>query len=828
MGNPHTSGSDQPPGSPREDQRLAALRGLQVLDTPREAAFDDLTALVADICQTPIALISLIDESRQWFKSAVGLKEEQTPRKVAFCAHALDNPDLLLVPDATQDPRFAANPLVTGEPGIRFYAGAPLVTPEGHTLGTLCVIDRVPRQLNERQLTALRVLGRQVMTELQLRHRLREHAKAEEALRQSEAGQRQLVRSLENQRARLVEAQAVAKVGSWETDLVTMAVGWSGETHRIFGTNPETFAPTHAGFLELVHPDDRAAVDRAFQQSLGAREVQSIEHRVLLPDGSLKFIMERWQVYYDAHARPLRATGTCRDITERKIAEEELRYQAALLDKAQDAIIVRDLAHRITYWNKSAERLYGWTAAEAAGRSVRELLYFDPGIFDDTMTRLLAQGEWTGELVQRRKGGGPLTIEGRWTLVRDEAGRPRAVLAINTDITERKKLEQQFLRAQRLESIGTLAGGIAHDLNNLLAPITMGVDLLKLFDPPPRSLPVIENIERSARRGTELVKQVLSFARGVEGARVALQVRHILNEVESIAVNTFPKNITVETRLPRDLWPVLADPTQLNQVVMNLCVNARDAMPDGGRLELVAGNTELDAQYAAMNRGMVPGRYVLIQVTDTGTGMPREIIDRIFEPFFTTKELGKGTGLGLSTVLGIVRSHGGFVNVYSEVGRGSTFKVYLPAQAADAGTAADGHVGEALPRGNGELILVVDDETSILDITKQTLLAFGYRVLTAGDGAQAISLYALQRDEVALVLTDMMMPVMDGTALIRALQRINPKVRVIAASGLRGNQDVAHATSAGVKHFLPKPYSADMLLQLINQVLHDGGSRPPL
>ncbi len=401
------------------------------------------------------------------------------------------------------------------------------------------------------------------------------------------------------------------------------------------------------------------------------------------------------------------------------------------------------------------------------------------------------------------------------------------MLAINTDITERKKLEQQFLRAQRLESIGTLAGGIAHDLNNLLAPITMGVDLLKLFDPPPRSLPVIENIERSARRGTELVKQVLSFARGVEGARVTLQVRHILTEVESIATNTFPKNITVETRVPRDLWPVLADPTQLNQVVMNLCVNARDAMPAGGRLELAAGNAELDAQYAAMNRGMAPGRYVVIQVTDTGTGMPKEIIDRIFEPFFTTKELGKGTGLGLSTALGIVRSHGGFVNVYSEVGRGSTFKVYLPAHEAGEGPVADHHGVGPLPRGNGELILVVDDEASVLDITKQTLLAFGYRVVSAEDGAQAISCYALQRDEIALVLTDMMMPVMDGATLILALQRINPRVRIIAASGLKANQDVVRASSAGVKHFLPKPYSADVLLQLINQVLRHGGSRPP-
>jgi PAS domain-containing protein len=296
MSTPPNSGSDLGPGSLRENQRLAALRALEVLDTPREPTFDDITALVADICQTPIALITLIDESRQWFKSAVGLAGGQTPREHAFCIHALDNPDLLLVPDATLDARFAGNPFVTDEPRIRFYAGAPLVTPEGHALGTLCVIDRVPRQLTERQLTALRVLGRQVMTELQLRHRLREQAQAEQALRQSEAVQRELVRGLETQRARLVEAQAVAKVGSWETDLVTMKVSWTEQTHRIFETDPASFAPTHDSFLEHVHPEDRAAVDRVFRQSYNLREVQSIEHRLLLPAGRLKLSAERWQV----------------------------------------------------------------------------------------------------------------------------------------------------------------------------------------------------------------------------------------------------------------------------------------------------------------------------------------------------------------------------------------------------------------------------------------------------------------------------------------------------------------------------------------------------
>ena len=1683
-----------------ENQRLKVLLEYAVLDTAPEVEFDDLTELAAEICETPIALVTFVDATRQWFKSKVGVTIGQTPRDLAFCAHALASHDLLHVPDALNDARFADNPLVQAEPNIRFYAGAPLVTPAGFTLGTLCVIDRVPRRLTEKQQRALRVLSRRVMTELELRRRIGEQQRAEAALQKSERLQRATVEQLSLEKTRLLETQAVARVGSWETDLATRAVIWSEETHRIFETSPATFHPTHQGFLDLVHPDDRAAVDAAFVRSIRELGTRGIEHRVLMPDGRIKFVEERWLIVFGEDARPARAIGTCRDITDWKLAAEErsrlfnlsidllcvagfdgrlqqvnpawtdalgwsaeeltsrpmidfvhpedravtlqvrerlyagtalrnfenrylckdgsyrwlawnvhplpesrqvfgvardvtarrkteeqlrlleacvsrindivliteaeplnepgprilyvndafvritgytkaealgrsprflqgpntqrdvltrirtaleqrkavrediinytkfgeeywleldivsitdaegrfthtvaikrditerkradaevrrtsettagilaalqeiaisdgslqemmrlmaersqaltratggvieiiegtdliyragsgaaadkiglripregsfsglavqsgvalvcddtetdhrvnraacrqvgirsmvvvplrdgqkvvgvlkvtsdqvlafsdrdgtnlqilaesmgaviqrrqaadelrvseahyrllfasnlhpmwaydvltlrfltvnnaavrhygyseqeflsmtiadirpevdiaalklkitqlqsdestlsrwrhrkkdgtvidveissdvvvlagrparlvlatdvtersrserelarthralqmlsranealiraesesgllnavcqiaveiggvhmawvgyasedqhktiapqayagfesgylttlgvswgedhpsgqgpaarairtgepvvvsdltdpstgflsvtealargyrgvvclplkdeqksfgllclyladaweipvdelrllkeladnlafgirgqrarverrrthegvlamargisasigtdffeklthsmvealgahsgfiarvnpadpavahtvcavvaghtvqnfeyplsgtpceqlhqsdicvvpreaqnlyptagllsqmqiqayvgarltdaagrsmgfmfvqfqqplelqsfvaptlkifaaraaaelerqaadttTREQAALLDKAQDAILVCDLDHQITYWNKSAERLYGWKAEDAIGRSARQLLYFDPGIMDHAMTALLAEGEWVGELQQIRKDGQKLDVEGHWTLVRDEAGRPKSVLAINTDITERKKLEQQFLRAQRMESIGTLAGGIAHDLNNLLAPISMGVGLMKQFELNPRCLPILEIMERSADRGTNLVKQVLSFARGVEGSRVALEVRHMVREIESIAENTFPKNISFETKVAADLGMVMADPTQLNQVLMNLCVNARDAMPDGGRITLAASNAQIDEQYAVMNQGATPGRYVVIRVTDTGCGMPREIIDRIFEPFFTTKELGKGTGLGLSTVMAIVRSHGGFVNVYSELGKGSVFKVHLPAQsAADAAADPASAPGGQLPRGNGELILVVDDEKPILEITRQTLETFGYKTLTAEDGAQAIGLYALHRNDISVVLTDMMMPVMDGPTLIAALRRISPGVRVIAASGLIANGNTLRAANAGVKHFLAKPYTADAMLNLLKEVIGPGGSRPPL
>jgi two-component system cell cycle sensor histidine kinase/response regulator CckA len=415
----------------------------------------------------------------------------------------------------------------------------------------------------------------------------------------------------------------------------------------------------------------------------------------------------------------------------------------------------------------------------------------------------------------QRPDGTQRWIHDRSFPVRNDRGEVFRVVGIAEDITERRALEERFLRAQRMESIGTLAGGIAHDFNNLLTPILMGVSVLKEQATGEPSRRLIETIEHSARRGTELVRQVLYFSRQVEGSRVAVPLRPLIGEIEAIVRNTFPKNIRFRSELAPGLPAVLGDATQLSQVLLNLCVNARDAMPHGGDLLLRGESTVIDEQLAAMLRTTAPGRYVRLTVTDTGTGMTPEVRERIFDPFFTTKEPGKGTGLGLATALGIVHSHGGQLNVDSEPGRGSSFQVYLPALAETAAPVEA--AAEALPRGQGELVLVVDDDATILDITRHTLESFGYRVLTAEDGAQAIGLYALQRDAIAVVLTDMMMPVMDGSALIKALQRINPGVRIIATSGIHDSE--AAAAAAGVKDFLIKPFAASALLARLRRVL---------
>ena len=429
------------------------------------------------------------------------------------------------------------------------------------------------------------------------------------------------------------------------------------------------------------------------------------------------------------------------------------------------------------------------------------------------------RGEYDEKYRIQRPDGSVRWIHDRAFPVRGSHGEILRLVGTAEDITESRNTEDQLLRSQRMESIGTLAGGIAHDLNNVLAPIMMSIELLKLQEKDARKMSILDTIEGSTKRGADMVKQVLSFARGVEGKKVEVQVGHLLKEIEKLANETFLKNIEVHSDIPADLWVVQGDPTQIHQVLLNLCVNARDAMPDGGSLALSASNLVLDEHYAAMSDDAVPGSYLLLQVEDSGTGMPPEVISRIFDPFFTTKELGKGTGLGLSTTVAIVKNHGGFVRVYSEVGQGTRFRVYLPAHASDNAGGTDLMETE-FPRGNGELVLVVDDEAAVRAIAGQTLESFGYRVLQAADGIEGASLFAAHQKDIAVVFTDMMMPSMDGAAMMQVLTKMDPEVRIIASSGLNANHLRAKAENPILKHFIPKPYTAETLLKMLSAVLN--------
>ena len=525
----------------------------------------------------------------------------------------------------------------------------------------------------------------------------------------------------------------------------------------------------------------------------------------------------------DQAGKTIGLVGIGRDITRRKEAEEHVRQQAALLDKAQDAILVVTADdHRIIYWNKSAERIYGWTAAEAVGKSAVELLYrgvVTPQLAN-TIKTVNERGEWVGELQESTKDGKMVTIQGRYNLLRDEQCRPKSRLIINTDITARKNLEIQFLRSQRMEGIGALASGIAHDLNNVLTPLLVSVQVLKekVTDEDGRKL--LQALEANVQRGAGLVKQVLVFGRGVSGERIPVNLKHIVREIKQIVYETFPKSVEFEFRAVPDLWTVTGDPTQLHQVLLNLCINARDAMPKGGKLSIRMENMIFDENYASMNPEAKVGPFMCIVVTDTGTGIPREIQDKIFDPFFTTKEPGKGTGLGLSTTLTIVKNHGGFIHCHSTPGKGSQFEVYFPANISRAGE--DKAITEVfrLPRGHDELVLVVDDEEPIRQITQKTLERFGYRVLLAANGAEAVSLYRPRQQEISAVITDMVMPIMDGPTTIAALKTINPDVKIITSSGLASYGGMAKARNAGVRYFIPKPYTAATVLNTLHEVLN--------
>ena len=488
--------------------------------------------------------------------------------------------------------------------------------------------------------------------------------------------------------------------------------------------------------------------------------------------------------------------------------------------------MVRDMEDRVEFWNLGAERLYGWTAAEVRGKQAATFLHEEPPATAlAARMAVIESGKWSGECKHLRKGGGTVMVRSRWTLVRDEAGAPKSILIINTDITEQRKIEEQFLRAQRLESIGTLASGVAHDLNNILAPILMGAAVLRRTPMPEPDEMILSTMETCAQRGADIVKQVLTFARGAEGARLLLQPAHLINDMAKIAEGTFPKAITVQTSYLPSLWPIEGDPTQLHQVLLNLCVNARDAMPAGGTLTVSAKNFPVDEHYASMMPGAKAGPHVLFEVKDTGMGIPREIIDKVFDPFFTTKDVGHGTGLGLSTVIGIVKSHDGFLSVESEIGTGTTFKIYLPARSDAPGTPETSET-TPLPLANGELLLIVDDEKLILHVTRELLEAHGYQVVTAGDATEALAIFALRKDEIKLVMTDLAMPLMDGIALIRTLQKMKPGVRVIASTGQGSPKQGAHELpSLGVRVCLAKPYNKETLLKTLHDALHEQPNR---
>jgi PAS domain S-box-containing protein len=518
------------------------------------------------------------------------------------------------------------------------------------------------------------------------------------------------------------------------------------------------------------------------------------------------------------------------DVTERKKAERQVRERdeliRLLLDSTAEAIYGIDLEGKCTLANRACARMLGYeNPGQFTGKNMHQLIHHhrrDGSEHPEAacpIYQAYSRGEGTHipDDVFWRADGSKFDVEIFSYPVRRNDQIIGAVVTF-LDISDRKQLEEQIRQAQKMESIGMLAGGIAHDLNNVLAPILMACNLLEQEVRHEHGQSLTATIKGSAQRGADLVKQVLSFARGVEGRKIPLQPKHLIREVSGFIRETFPKSIRLNTKISQDLWLLSGDPTQLYQVLLNLCVNARDAMPNGGVLLISAENATIEPGAVPSAPDAKVSQYVVIRVADTGSGIAPEIRDKIFDPFFTTKEIGKGTGLGLSTTMAIVRSHAGFIKLVTELEKGSSFEVWLPARIGDEPSAVAIEKPPLQP-GHGELILVVDDEASIRAIGRDVLQSYGYNALTATDGADAIVQYAQRKDEVRAVVTDIMMPVMDGVALIFALRRLNSAVPIIASGGLSNPEHQAKTTDAGANYFLPKPYTAEAFIHILQDAL---------
>ena len=714
--------------------------------------------------------------------------------------------------DFQSDPAFAPWREEAARRGYASVMALPLRN-AGKVFGVLALYAAEVNAFNATEVGLLTELADDLAYGIQALRIRAEHQQAEAAIRRSEA--------------RLNFALQTIQTGAWELDLLDHTAHRTFIHDQIFGYAAPVPEWTYEKFLGHVLPEDRAEVDRRFREATAAQADWHFECRIRRADGEVRWLWAAGSHERNVDGRPVRMCGVVQDITARKLAEGKIREQAEMLNLAHDAITIRDLDNRITYWNHGAARIYGWSSAEAVGQSAGELLKFDPFKISEARRQLLEKGYWIGELAAHAKDGRELLVESTWTLVRDAAGQPKSILATSLDITDARKLEQQAARSQRIESLGTLASGVAHDLNNILTPIMVSIGLLKEQTGDPMLLRLLGSLDASTQRGAQLVKQILTFGRGVKGERIPLHLREVAREIRQLVQETFPKSVQLEIDLPENLWPVIGDHTQLHQVLLNLAINARDAMPAGGKLTIAFQNQAIEPVYAGLNPEARPGPHILIQIADTGTGIAPEIIGRIFDPFFTTKPPGQGTGLGLATTFGIIKSHGGFINVYSEPGKGSTFKIYLPASTSGEQAEQQSVSQSGLPCGKDELILFVDDEEAICSTVKKILERHGYRVITAANGAEAVSFYAAHSSEVAAVITDMHMPIMDGHATIVALLSMNPHVRIIGSSGLAANGGVAKAASAGVRHFVPKPYTAEKMLRTIREVL-DNGTAPEI
>ena len=628
-------------------------------------------------------------------------------------------------------------------------------------------------------------------------------------------------------------AHAVAHIGTWEWDIASDAVTWSEETYRIFGVAPAARPMSVADYLDLIYPEDRDAVREAVRGAIETGAPFEVDHRIVRPDGSVRSLHGRGGLVSDSAGRPVRLIGAVLDITARKQAEESLRQAndrlQVIIQSSPLAILSLDAAGVVRLWNPAAERVFGWTAAEVTGQPLPNIPEGSEKEFRELLRRVLQGESVTGvELVRRRKDGAAVTVNLFAAPLHEADGRITGILGLVEDVTGVKRLEQQFLQAQKMEAVGQLAGGVAHDFNNLLTVILGSTELLLEMlpsDHPGRD--DAEETRKAALRAADLTRQLLAFSSQQVLAPRILSLNEVVANMDRMLQRSIGDDIELRTALAEHLGAVRADPGQLEQVIVNLAVNARDAMPRGGKLTIETANVALDQSYAQGHTVVVPGAYVMLAVSDTGVGMDAATQARVFEPFFTTKAKGKGTGLGLATAYGIVNQSGGYVWVYSEPGRGSTFKVYLPRVHAPLEQASPDPIVTASLRGS-ETILLVEDQKEVRSLIHKMLEARGYQVLVAASGPEAIRLGtrpdarrpAQQRGRIIdLLVTDVVMPGMTGRDVGLVLTAAHPKMRVLYVSGYTDESIAHHGMLEPGIAFLQKPFTAEALARKVREVL---------
>ncbi|TVQ90023.1 MAG: response regulator [Deltaproteobacteria bacterium] len=719
---------------------------------------------------------------------------------VGTCGRAAYFKRPIYTSDVRVDPAWEGFAHVPVEVGLVSCWSVPILSRGGEVLGTFAIYLPTPGEPAEDLRELLHSFAQIAALALELR-------RAREALEHREV---------------LFEAAARATSQAiWDLDFATRTLRWHAGENDPFGLGASSKEGLET-WASLIHPDDRAAVVESLDQAVDrGDETWAASYRFRRSDGSYTWVLDRGLTIFDVSGTPLRMIGGLSDDGARRQSEQRLREQAEVLDQVQSAIIVIDLEGVVTVWNRAAERLYGVPSRQAEGADYRSTGVALDMPFDELCEVLATEGRRSASVRLERADGEVRELRSMWRVVRDNAGLPRSLVLVQTDETGRLRMERQQLRAQRLESIGTLAGGVAHDLNNMLTPILASVDLVRLKVSDPSALENLQIMEDAAERGATMVQQLLQFARGAEAERGPVDLVLLMSEVRRIIRDTLPRSVRLHVEVEADLPTVQGDTTQLHQVLLNLVINARDAMPEGGDLTLVATTVEILPEHLPHLASVEAraGRYVKLSVGDTGTGIPPEVKERIFEPFFTTKGVGSGTGLGLSTVLALVRAHKGFIELSTAPNEGTRVCVFLPVSVADC--AVDGPCSgrEVEPSGQGQRILVVDDEPAVRTIATRLLEGGGYQVAVAGDGEAALR--AIEREHGAFdcVVTDLMMPQLDGYELIRRVRDRYPAVPMVAMTGLDRGDAREHVLASGASALLPKPFTGHSLLRVVGEAI---------